>query len=82
MSRFRMREISLSFLPASSAPRTRTLPASGRSRPPRQCNSVLFPDPEGPTMTTIFSRGHGKVHAAQYVEPAPAGGEAANETRS
>src|SRR5215212_11726317 len=35
-----------------SVPSTNTWPELGVSTPPRMCNSVDLPDPEGPTMAT------------------------------
>src|SRR5262245_41489904 len=39
-----------------SFPATRTVPASGRSRPPTRCSSVLLPAPDSPTTATISPR--------------------------
>ena len=39
-------------LPAGGAPRSSAAPEAGRSRPPRIDNSVLLPQPDGPTIAT------------------------------
>ena len=46
-------------------PNTRTVPASGLSRPTARCNSVLLPAPLGPTSAAIRPAGRCSEHSPQ-----------------
>ena len=46
--------------PESSVPPTTTRPDVGLSRAPRMCNSVLFPDPEGPMIAANSPSGNSR----------------------
>jgi hypothetical protein len=73
--RSRLRSVSfLSDNPESSVPPTTTRPEEGLSSAPRMCNSVLFPEPEGPMIAANSPFGNPSdtaFSARTAVEPSP-----------
>ena len=51
-----------------SLPAIFTMPAVGRSRPPRICSSVVLPDPEAPMIARRSPARTREIHALQHLQ--------------